>query len=99
MFMQKIRPAGASEEPGELFTLYITFFSAWSIIRHTLHQTLMVIAYVHTRNMGTKLHKYDVHIRTNSTVMYVYVELEEDWYHSDDPINAGISFYVKVYCT
>lgn len=24
------------------------------------------------------------------------IELEEDWYHSDDPINAGISFYVKV---
>lgn len=23
-------------------------------------------------------------------------ELDEDWYHSDDPINAGISFYVKV---
>lgn len=22
-------------------------------------------------------------------------QLEEDWYHSDDPINAGISFYVK----
>ena len=28
--------------------------------------------------------------------MFVCVELEEDWYHSDDPINAGISFYVKV---
>jgi len=24
------------------------------------------------------------------------LELDEDWYHSDDPINAGISFYVKV---
>lgn len=33
-------------------------------------------------------------------VLVVYfvlcVELDEDWYHSDDPINAGISFYVKV---
>ena len=23
-------------------------------------------------------------------------ELDEDWYHSDDPIKSGISFYVKV---
>jgi hypothetical protein len=25
-------------------------------------------------------------------------ELDEDWYHSDDPIKSGISFYVKVRC-
>ena len=30
-------------------------------------------------------------------IMFVCVDLEEDWYHSDDPINAGISFYVKVH--
>ena len=23
-------------------------------------------------------------------------ELDEDWYHSDDPINAGVIFFVKV---
>lgn len=26
-------------------------------------------------------------------------ELDEDWYHSEDPVNAGVTFYVKVYCT
>ena len=23
-------------------------------------------------------------------------ELQEDWYHSEDPVNAGVTFYVKV---
>jgi hypothetical protein len=30
-------------------------------------------------------------------VLYIYVslDLEEDWYHSEDPVNAGVTFFVK----
>jgi len=31
-------------------------------------------------------------------MLYSYLlELDEDWYHSDDPINAGVTFFVKVH--
>ena len=31
-------------------------------------------------------------------VLYIYVslDLDEDWYHSEDPVNAGVTFFVKV---
>ena len=34
-----------------------------------------------------------------NSVSISHAELDEDWYHSDDPINAGVTFFVKVYST
>ena len=27
---------------------------------------------------------------------YIYVVLDEDWYHSEDPVKSGVIFYCKV---
>ncbi len=39
-------------------------------------------------------------IEASSVSIPSLAELDEDWYHSDDPINAGVTFFVKVglYC-
>ena len=29
-------------------------------------------------------------------LVYCCTDLEDDWYHSQDPVNAGVTFYVKV---
>ncbi len=35
-------------------------------------------------------------IEASSVSIPSLAELDEDWYHSDDPINAGVTFFVKV---
>ena len=32
------------------------------------------------------------------TCVYALLELHDDWLHSQDPVESGVTFYVKVVC-
>lgn len=43
-----------------------------------------------------RLIDYSLPVYNSVSIVVFATELDEDWYHSDDPIKTGVSFYVKV---